>query len=169
MDSDEKNKTIELEVENWLKGIDQFTTRLNREASIKLRESLINKFVNTSHPYYPMYLNGEACFLWDMLKENIIDSIVYHDKNDILNRYLELGKVYLQWDFHFLPIGKEYVFESNFHSIVSNISLLPQDLYIFNDSLDWIIIQTHEDLNINGDNWMIVDPDKKLHDLCSSR
>ncbi len=54
------------------------------------------------------------------------------------------------------------VFKTGFNKLIDNLNVLPQDLYIFDKTLKWTIIQTHEEQNENGDHWLVYDPCKML-------
>lgn len=162
------NEPIDLEAirTEWMEGIKSLTRQLGFAESQALRKQIISKFFNTAHEYYPPYCSnddGISYYLWDMLKSELYDIRWIANTDFIRRRYKDLQSVYLQWDFHMLHLGREYVFEVDFNTLLANLNRFPQDLYIFDNTTSWLIIQTHEPQNANDfDNWIIVDPDGKL-------
>ncbi|WP_019537414.1 hypothetical protein [Paenibacillus ginsengihumi] len=159
------NEPIDLEAikTEWMEGIKPLTRQLEFTESQALRKQIVTKFIDTTHEYYPQYCYNYGCFLWDMLKKELYDIRLIANTDFIRRRYKDLQSVYLQWDFHMLHLGREYVFEVDFNTLLANLNRFPQDLYIFDNTTSWLIIQTHEPQNANDfDNWIIVDPDGKL-------
>ncbi|MBP1993930.1 hypothetical protein [Paenibacillus eucommiae] len=156
MDNFNKNIDMYPIKSQWLFGINKIARQLDQIKSRELRNKVIENFINTNHEYFHNYINRDEAYLWDMIKNELIHKSQQVSLDYINKNFSQLKDVFIQWDFDILKIGKEYVFEADFHTIILNINKFPKDLYIFDESVNWMIIQTHECLNINGDNWMII-------------
>lgn len=143
---------------NELVSFKEKTKILTQEESSKYRELYIAKFVNTSSEYYKKYIltynqfiDGQCYtgFLWDVLY--FWEKIHFKD----INKYLpeKNKKVLAMWDIHskekilienYWKFGKNDIIEVNVCDLIKNLDYLPEDLYIFDHSLKWSIILTHE-------------------------
>jgi len=122
-----------------------------------LRKRYIQKFVNTSIEYYEKYikvLNEYAdgfCYsgyLWDCFKDpKVIDPHYIQSQNN------RLRDVYVFWDIHskekifiedYWEFGKDSVLLLDFNLLLNNLEHLPEDIYIFDNSLEWTLVLTHE-------------------------
>lgn len=123
-----------------------------------LRELYIEQFVDTSKEHYLKYISNRelfsdgACYtgyLWDCLfqSEKVAIQHVFED----LNSYKE---VLIFWDIHscdrilikdYWKFPKDRVIRINSHAFKKGIEYLPEDIYIFDYSISWTYILTHED------------------------
>ncbi len=131
---------------------------LSNSTSHKIRENYISMFINQDMDHFKKYIKKRRKFtdglyytahLWDCLK--------YHDfvkEKEILD-YLSSRKqlVYVMWDLHsseMIPIKnywkfpKSSVLELNSNDLVLGLNYLPTDIYIFDRSMEWTLILTHE-------------------------
>ena len=136
--------------------------------SLDMRLKFLHQFINVTHSYFNDYVLSTSdnirILLWDMLRPDLREIAIVPDRSRIADLADHLGNVLLQWDCGLLPIGKERVFTIPFEKLLSNLEYFPEDLYIFNDSLDWLIIHSHElfDYSDSSSKWLIVDPSKLL-------
>lgn len=107
----------------------------------------MEKFINPNAPYYQLYQTSYSCYLWDMLKPEYpkhINRERYFKKRVDMER-----QVFFFWDdgYQLLnTLGREAVFETTFKQIYANLEVLPADLHIFDHTLEWTLIRSHEDL-----------------------
>lgn len=131
---------------------------IDNENSNLLRDKYVDKFINKFSSYYfnniqhlkkysdGLYYSG---YLWDCLqKPNVIseskaDCILQGKKN-----------IYIMWDLH----SNDKVLIPNYWKFPKNSILyyekwfadckeeLPEDIYVFDDSFNWSVIYTHEEL-----------------------
>jgi len=146
-----------------MKGIRIYASELKEFESKIIRQNILGRYVNTGSEQYARYLNRESEFLWDNLKADY-SSIKRHVNFEYIKNNINLcGKVYLQWDFiPLLPIGRERIFEVDYSTLIENLDKFPQDLYIFDNTFEWLLIQTHETFYNVEDNWIVVDPFNRI-------
>ena len=102
--------------------------------------------IDTRHKYSDGYCyNG---YLWDYL----IDPIV-SDERSLMAAIKELKSIYVLWDIHshekifikdYWKFGKECILLLDSSMLIQYLHLLPEDIYIFDESYTWTIIFTHE-------------------------
>ncbi len=123
----------------------------------ELRQAYIDRFVNQESPYYQsriqtrhrypdgLYYDG---YLWDCFRhpqlipdEEVLEELTRHDR------------VYIMWDLHsdkkvwvenYFRFPKEAILVVPGRRVPEFLPLLPDDLYFFDDSLDWTVALTHE-------------------------
>ncbi len=129
------------------------------EADI-LRQMYISSFVMTKSAYYHQYIetiyNDDdgpfyTGYLWDTLKQWKRISL-FTAKDYIETRTQD---IYVFWDIHsatriFIPeywkYPKNAVLKIPAQAFEALLDTLPEDIYIFDDSLSWSVIFTHEEL-----------------------
>ena len=129
-----------------------------------LRNKFINAFVNIESDYYikhikhkQMYSDG-LCYtgyLWDCLLSPKI--ILESELNKIL---YEKKDVFIMWDIHssdhiFIPDYWKFpkasiLFVEKWTDELK--AILPEDVYIFDESFEWAAVYTHED-DSKGNRW----------------
>lgn len=146
---------------NWMKGIRMYASELEESESKSIRQSMLGRYVNTGSD--SRYLNHESEYLWDNLKDDYC-SLKRHVNFEYIENNIHIyGRVYLQWDFiPILPIGRERVFEVDYSILIDNLDKFPKDLYIFDNTFEWLLIQTHESFYSVDDRWIIVDPSNRI-------
>jgi len=131
---------------------------LPKESEAILRNKYIEKFVDTSHEHYIENIStvkefsDGICYvgyLWDC----IINYTVI--KFDEVVKYKEkLSKVLIFWDIHseerilikdYWKFGKDSMLRIDFGDFLDNIEYFPEDVYIFDESLEWSLVLTHEE------------------------
>lgn len=140
----------------------------------KLRNSFVEAFVNTSTEYYKKYISNlkeypdGLCYdgyLWDSLKVDYEQ--VESSMEDAIQYLKEKDTVYVMWDIYSLYRVAEYRILTNKYpkdTIIKTDSLelckfildewkwefasdnqyLPEDIYIFDETMKWFVIFTHE-------------------------
>lgn len=126
----------------------------------ELRKKYIQKFVNTDHELYQdqiqlthKFLDGYCYlgYLWDYIKNPVL----------IEKEYLEamagkINKVYVFWDIHscerifvkdYWKFDKDAVLKMEFEMLLEGEEYLPEDIYIFDESMTWTLVKTHEDID----------------------
>ena len=132
---------------------------IDRESCDTLRNNYINRFVNTTHPLYVPQIQTKHKFvdglcylgyLLDYIKNPIIVEEPFFD--EVASK---IKTVYAFWDIHsceriliknYWKFGKETVLKLNFQTLLEGEDFLPEDIYIFDDSMTWTLIKTHEDI-----------------------
>jgi hypothetical protein len=133
---------------------------LSENQAEELRKDYIEKFINVEHVHYKnhisvykTYCDGECYtgYLWDCLK----NSQMFRFRE--LKYYLEnYSMVYVFWDIHtkerifienYWKFDKWAVLHLNSQLLFENLEYLLEDIYIFDDSLSWTLILTHEYVN----------------------
>ena len=131
-------------------------TILDSTKSDALRCEYINKFVNTSSPYYKKYIEQKTLFsdglcytgyLWDcLLKPTVISE---YDADQFLKGKRSL---LIMWDIH----SCERIFIPHYWKFPKTRILctddwtdsfkhnLPEDVYVFDSTISWSVIFTHE-------------------------
>jgi len=126
-----------------------------------LRNQYINRFIDTSKDYYIKKIthlkrfSDGFCYtgyLWDCLKESTLVSYEY------ITSISHLDDVYVFWDIHsqdlifiddYWKFGKETILNVNYSVLIKNLEYLPEDLYIFDNTLSWTLVVTHEYVNFS--------------------
>ena len=135
-------------------------TVLDKDSANILRCSYINTFIDINKPYYKetiqvlrKYSDGYCYtgYLWDCLISPVIITF------DYLKKLTISADVYVFWDIHtkdrifvdnYWKFKKNDVIKLNYNVLLDNLKYLPEDIYIFNNTLKWTLILTHEtDLN----------------------
>ena len=134
---------------------------LHNEAQ-KIRTEYIDSFINRSSEYYRvaiekkhLYKDG-LCYdgyLWDCY----ISPIVVGEKEAI--SYIEQAdKLFVMWDIHscekiYIPnywkFPKEAVIVTDPIELIKLFPLLPEDIYLFDNTFSWTVALTHEVLRGN--------------------
>ena len=131
-------------------------TVLDQEKSDALRRQYINAFVNTESLHYKEYVEQKKTFsdgmcytgyLWDCFLHPRVVS-----KKQLELQLKEKRNIYIMWDIHsceriFIPdywkFPKESVlFSETWQDAYKDI--LPEDIYIFDDTFSWSAVYTHE-------------------------
>lgn len=99
--------------------------------------------------YFTTILPNECCnYLWDHLRE-------YNRKSEqfYMNYLMNKNNVYIMWDtLEHIELLKNDYFKYPRHSILSAttrefydmIEILPEDIYVFDDSFTWTVVFTNE-------------------------
>lgn len=139
---------------------------LETNKSYSLRNRYINKFIDTSSEEYDKNINtlnrysDGKCYdgyLWDYINNPTVIDIEY------INKYSnKLNQVLVLWDIHteerilvkdYWKFDKDSVIKLNFKVLLSNLSYLPEDIYIFDERFDWTFVLTHE--YIDNSRWCL--------------
>ena len=133
---------------------------LDRQSGRKIREKYIEHFVNTEHTNYKQqiqirhqFIDGYCYlgYLWDFIKNPIVIEENYFET--IAER---ISDIYVFWDIHscerilikdYWKFDKEAVLELKYRHLLEGKEFLPEDIYIFDSSLTWTLIKTHEEIN----------------------
>lgn len=127
------------------------------EKAGRLREKYIASFVDKNSTYYVDYIqkrvlciDGECYlgYLWDCLRcAEAVDEIT---AVDFISKK---EHIYIMWDINsceyiliedYWKYPKTAVLEMNGNEYASFQSMLPEDIYIFDESFTWTITLTHE-------------------------
>ncbi len=125
-----------------------------------LRQMYISSFVMTESAYYgnniatlhhdedgPFYTG----YLWDTLKRS--ERISFLNAKNHLEAYAE--DIYILWDLHsktricipeYWKYPKYSVLRMHIRDFEALLTTLPEDIYIFDDTLSWSVILTHEEV-----------------------
>ncbi|WP_391559670.1 hypothetical protein [Robertmurraya sp.] len=139
---------------------------LTEKEGKKLRDDYINRFVDSESFYFKEYIektikcSDGICYtgyLWDCLKTSeVITLEVFHRYKD------KIGYVFVFWDIHskdrifiedYWKFGKTSVLSVDFECLLNNLEYLPEDIYIFDKTLKWTFILTHED--VDNERWCL--------------
>ncbi len=143
-------------------------TVLEKAPADKLRQDFIEKFTEKSLPYYQKTLRMRQFFdgmcymgyIWEVLKKPY--AIV--TREDALARLGTRDEVYVLWDIRTMKnvaqafrykVPKDMVIRTDgeslaeqlradFAPLAEQVSFLPEDIYVFDDSLSWFLAFTHE-------------------------
>lgn len=133
---------------------------LDKQKGDELRKTYIAKFIDTNDKSYKKRIlkRHEFCdgycylgYLWDYLKKPVV----------IGKEYLEkaadgIDRVYVFWDIHscerifiknYWRFGKTAVLSLPFKILLEGAEYLPEDIYIFDETMSWTLITTHEDID----------------------
>lgn len=131
---------------------------LSKSEAYYWRNRYINSFVDMRSDIYKKYIvetqtfsDGECYvgYLWDTLKS------YKKIKNEEINRNLPSGnqKVLVFWDIHsrerilkedYWIFEKDDVIELEINLLLGFLDYLPEDIYVFDRTLKWSVIFTHE-------------------------
>ena len=145
-----------------LDDLQQTVEYLPKESEIAFRSKYIDKFINTSSDHYDKYIrtvkeySDGICYrgyLWDCLINYTIirfeEVILYKEK---------LNKIMIFWDINskeyifikdYWKFGKDSMLRLDFSDFLDNIEYFPEDVYIFDESLAWSLVLTHEEEDFN--------------------
>jgi len=125
---------------------------LPSEQSALLRDRYISQFINVDAQYYKKYYLNQIGYLWDIIKRKYEQRYVH--ETYIINQATLNGERLFFWD-GTTPlqrhVGKTTIFQADLRQILNNLEILPLDMYILDETLEWTIIRTHEDMTLNGD------------------
>lgn len=133
---------------------------IREEQANLIRDCFINAFINKKCEAYveniskPFQCSDGICYLsylWDAIENPALVS-----EEEIIKKLYALNKFYVMWDIH----SKDYIFIPNYWKYPKESILLltaeeferikntlPEDIYIFDDSFNWVYAYTHEELN----------------------
>lgn len=144
-------------------NLDEFKSQVKivpNESSKKYRAEYIEKFVNTDCEHYKKYINtlrefsDGMCYtghLWDCLIEHSAIKV-----EDIYKYRGILDEVLVFWDIHskdriwiedYWKFSKDSMLKLKFETLIDNLDYLPEDIYVFDELIEWTLILTHEDIN----------------------
>lgn len=124
------------------------------------RKQFIDTFVDKDSKYYQrnvarLYddLEGKYYlgFMWECLKDKTTVA-----EEDIDNEIKYKQKIYVMWDINsswsvliddYWKFGKDNILQMDFHSLMEGEGFLPEDIYIFDDSMTWCVAKTHDYIN----------------------
>ena len=128
------------------------------EDSLKWRECYIQKFIDHSSPFYEKnvlklrkFSDGEFYdgYLWDCVIN--IQTITF---DDFSSKLINLKScVMAMWDLHsqdkirvpnYWKFGRGDVLRVDSAILCEGLEHLPEDIYIFDETLSWTLISTHE-------------------------
>lgn len=142
-------------------ALDEFKKRielLSQKEAATMRQQYIDKFIQTSNDFYlDNILKTKVCsdgicydgYLWECLGDYTLIK-----KHDFYQNYNHLKEVFVFWDIHskdkiwaenYWLFGKDSMLLLEYNDFSENFYYLPEDLYIFDYSLQWSLILTHED------------------------
>lgn len=145
------------------RGFDEFKSEVGvipQMDAKHFRSEYIDKFINTNSEHYQKYIevirqfSDGMCYTgytWDCL---INPSIIRIE--EVVNFRAVLKEVLVFWDIHskdrilipdYWKFGKDDVLKLKFGELMDNLEYLPEDIYIFDESLKWTLVLTHEDNN----------------------
>lgn len=134
----------------------------NRKAA-SLRDEFVRTFLRTNTEFFKNNIQRKRrCFdglcysgyIWDCVGRYSRISL-----KTLLRRLLKYEKVYVFWDVHSRDkilirdcwlFPKHAVLEMTAETLTANFVFLPEDIYIFDSTLSWALIKTHE-YDQNGD------------------
>ena len=132
---------------------------LDKQKGEKLRKRYIERFINTKHERYNQqiqerhkFCDGDCYigYLWDYMKNQTIIGEEY--LKTISN---QINDIFVFWDIHscerilikdYWKFAKDAVIELNFKILLEGDEYLPEDIYIFDETMSWTLIKTHEDI-----------------------
>lgn len=133
---------------------------LNNNQKLKLRKEYIDKFINTKGEFYQeqieiKYNFIDGCcylgYLWDCLTS---PSVIEEMYIELISE--QINNVYVFWDIHscerifienYWRFDKDDILKLSLKTLLEGQQYLPEDIYIFDDSLSWTLIKTHEYIN----------------------
>lgn len=138
-----------------------------------LRRKFIDKFIDTEKEHYKKYIStlreypDGMCYtgyLWDCLKADY--KVVERNMEQAISYLLPKGNVFVMWDifskkrvFHNSKLSNNYAkdtvisvdsselckfIQSEWMDYFLNNIYLPEDIYVFDKSMEWYVIFTHE-------------------------
>jgi hypothetical protein len=131
---------------------------LTDEQSFKLRQEYIYNFVKMNSLEYNRYTKSSDGYLWESLIQYNIISL-----DEVKSSLDKLDTVLFFWDSHpSLPllysIGKKTIFTIDHKKLIQYYcdKNIPEDIYIFDKSLTWTIVLTHESQNKSGRKHLLI-------------
>ena len=133
---------------------------LNETERREFRKKYIEKFINTHHESYQKQIQSKRKFLdgycylgylWDYVKNPSIIDMEYIEKIA-----KNIDGVYVFWDIHscerifvqnYWKFDKDAILYLKFETLLYGQDFLPEDIYIFDESMTWTLIKTHEDID----------------------
>lgn len=130
---------------------------LPKDEAENLRDEYVNKLINRSKDYFKKYIENiqeysdgfcYTGYLWDCLNAPIVVDLPY-----IESKVDGLKEVFVFWDIHtkerifiedYWKFDKDSVIALDLNLLLSNLDYLPEDIYIFDKSLEWTLVLTHE-------------------------
>jgi hypothetical protein len=131
---------------------------LSSEDSIFWRQAYLEAFINTSSEYYQRNIASLHQFsdgvrytgyLWDCLRSPLRITI-----QRLQHEVIRYSEVFVMADDHsrdripsapLWPFPPHSVVRFAPQSLLQSLDLLPEDIYIFDDSMSWTLVHTHED------------------------
>lgn len=135
--------------------------RVSKHKKDILKNQFINKFIITDTEYYQNYVNvGEGYFLWCCFKhQGHLSTFSTNEFGSVLDS-IDTKNVLLFWDYYIsqdiMDLGRNELFHCSKQFLVNNLSAFPQDFYVFDETLKWVVISTHEQQNEHGDTWFVI-------------
>lgn len=130
------------------------------DRAIAVRNKYIDKFIDTSSEHYKKYIatvneySDGICYtgyLWDCIINPVIirfDEIIAY--KDLLKQVLIFWDIHSKekiWIDDYWKFGKDSILKLNYSDILNNLDYFPEDVYIFDDSMEWTLALTHEENN----------------------
>lgn len=145
-----------MELKEFISNVDV----LDKQKCIELRKRYIDRFIDKNQKMYYEQIDKKYIFvdghcylgyLWDFLldKELVSEDCI----KELLQKKTQL---YVFWDIHscekifiknYWNFDKEAILKMNFDVLTKGLQYLPQDIYIFDDNMDWTVAYTHENIN----------------------
>jgi hypothetical protein len=135
----------------------EMVTILPKEQADFYRNCYIEEFVSKDSEYFEENIQQlKQCpdglcysgYLWDCLKKYA--RITEKEVKERLDNY---GNVMVMWDIHsqdkifikdYWRFEKDSLISIDVRDLTQNLEFLPEDLYIFDESMKWTLILTHE-------------------------
>ena len=157
------NNAICIDGDIYIMTFEEFKKKirlLNDTEAEDIRKKYIHKFINMNAEGYHLQIESLHKFvdgycyegyLWDYIKNPIII-----DDNYI--RYIAQKNhdyVFVFWDIHscerilikdYWKFGKNTVIKLKLSDLIEGYRYLPEDIYIFDKSMSWTLIKTHEEI-----------------------
>ena len=143
-----------------LEDVQRIIECLPKESEVALRNNYINKFVDVTKDHYKKYImtakeySDGVCYtgyLWECLINSTLikfdEVVAYREK---------LNEVLIFWDIHskekiwiddYWKFGKDTMLRLDYSDFLDNLEFFPEDVYIFDESLMWSLVLTHEDID----------------------
>lgn len=132
---------------------------MDKPTSMKLRKRYIDRFIDNNNKLYNEQIKQKRKFidgycyigyLWDYLIHKEIVNEEY-----IESALKNKNQVYVFWDIHsserifiknYWRFDKEAMLKMKFDILLSGLEFLPEDIYIFDDTMEWTFVYTHEEI-----------------------
>jgi hypothetical protein len=142
-----------------LREIKTITTPVAPRLSLGLIENYVDTFIDKTSHYYTKFfsISYSGSFLWDCL----VDRAEIVSFEQVQTSIYLPRKVYVVWQdllsTIFFAIDDESIFTcENLSTIITNLHYFPKDLYVFDSSMKWTVIQSHFPFNEQGHNWKLI-------------
>ncbi|GAA4857212.1 hypothetical protein GCM10023310_40410 [Paenibacillus vulneris] len=133
-----------------------------------IKNQYIEKFFSTNGEYYENYVNvGDGYYLWCCFKQQGQIYTFSVEEFGIEMDRTAAKDVFLFWDHHILPdlmdLGRKELFTCSRQFLIDNVKAFPRDFYVFDNTLEWTIIMTHEYQNetADGDNGFVINQNEE--------